>query len=58
MGDLPTCVSVYHACTGPLRPEEGAVSLGTGVTDTSKLLYACWELNLGPLEEVLLTTEP
>ena len=32
---LASCVSVYHLCAWyPWRPEEGAVSLGTGVTDS------------------------
>ena len=50
MNILPTCLSV----PGALRSSE------TGVTDNCKPLCMCWELNLGPLEElpVLLTAEP
>ncbi|KAL6073969.1 hypothetical protein STEG23_020461, partial [Scotinomys teguina] len=39
---------------------EDVRSPGTGVTDSFKLPYGCWALNLVPLEEkpVLLTAEP
>ena len=40
------------------RPEDGARSR-TGVTDSCKPPYGCWESNLDPLEEqaVFLTTD-
>ena len=31
---------------------EDVGSLGTGVTDSCKLLCGCWELNSGPLEDI------
>jgi hypothetical protein len=38
-------------CTGVRSPE-------IGVTDSLELPCGCWELNLWPLEELLLTTKP
>ena len=51
-----------HACMcteSPCSPEEGAESPGTGVKGGCELTCACWEPNLGPLQEqqMLLTTE-
>jgi hypothetical protein len=42
------------------KPEGGARSLGTEVTDSCELPSGCWESSLSPLEEqpVLVTTEP
>jgi hypothetical protein len=44
----------------PQRPEEGIVTLGTGVRNGFELPRECRKLNLGPLEEkpVLLTAKP
>lgn len=44
----------------PQRSEEGVRCLGAGVTDDYELPSACWELNMGLLEEqsVPLATEP
>jgi hypothetical protein len=51
------CIGVLSACLC-----EGVRSPGTGVIDSCELLYGCWDLNSGPLEEqtvtVLLTTKP
>ena len=48
---------VFAKC--PQKPEEGARSPGTGVTDAHELLCECWELNTGPPEEqVPSPTEP
>lgn len=33
------------------RLEEGTRDLGTRVMEGCKLLYMCWELNPGPLQE-------
>lgn len=35
----------------PVCLYEGSISPGTEVTDFGELPCACWELNLGPLEE-------
>ena len=42
------CIGVLLACTCVC---EGVRSSGTGVIDSCKLSYGCWELNLGPLED-------
>jgi hypothetical protein len=49
------CTGILPACLC-----EGARSSETGVTDTCRLSYRCWELNSGPLKEqsVLLTMKP
>lgn len=41
----------------PLRSEEGNSSPGTAVMNGCELPCRCWVLNLGPLQELLLTTE-
>ena len=41
--------TIYAWCLQ--RPEEGAESSGTGITDTCELPYWCWESDLGPLEK-------
>lgn len=57
------CICMYmYVCVwlGPWRPEEDVRYPRTGVIDDYKLLYGCWELNQGPLQEqpLLLTFEP
>ena len=53
-----------HVCTHtyavPAEAREGIRLPGTGVSDSCKILYVCWESNMGPLPEQpeLLTTEP
>ncbi|CAO2588434.1 hypothetical protein LEMLEM_LOCUS4978 [Lemmus lemmus] len=51
-----------HAVTMTLLSEKdpGVESPGTGVTDSYELLFECWELNLGPLEEqqMLVAAKP
>ena len=46
----------YNACGGQERVSDPP---GNEITDGGKVLFRCWELNPGPLEEqpVLLTTE-
>jgi hypothetical protein len=39
----------------PRRAEESIGPHGTGVTDSGEPLCGCWQLNLGLLQEVLLT---
>ncbi|KAL6040702.1 hypothetical protein STEG23_006982, partial [Scotinomys teguina] len=43
-----------------LQKSEEAVggSPGTGVTDSCELLYGCWELNPGPLQEQDISSHP
>lgn len=55
---LPVCICTTDAWY-PWRPEEGIRFPGTGVPDCCELLWVCWEVNLGPLQEqhLLLTTE-
>ena len=53
MGNLHECMSVHHTCTVPTKPEENIVSLGTRVTEGCEPPYGCWELNQGPLDELL-----
>jgi hypothetical protein len=49
------CVFCLHVCLctmcmqGLWRPEKGAGSCGTGVTDGCELPYGCWELNSVPV---------
>jgi hypothetical protein len=51
-GILSAYMSVYHSCTWyPQRPEEDAVSVGTGVTGSYEPAGGCWESNPGPLQE-------
>lgn len=51
------CVPLVYF--SPLEVRKGYMSPGTGVRDDYNLLCACWEPNLGVLqEEVLLTSEP
>lgn len=61
MGILPTCTSVHPlSIYCPQRPEEGAESSGTGVSNGCEPPCGPWELNPGPLEEqqpVLSITE-
>ena len=60
MGVMPVlCLDTMCAWCA-WRPEEGAGSFGTGVTDDGEPPCGCWMPNLGPLEEqpVLLTSEP
>lgn len=47
-------------CLVPARLEGGNWWHGAGITDDCKLLYKCWRLIPGPLEEqpVLLVFEP
>ena len=42
---------VYRMCVIHERPEEGIRFPETGVTDGYELLWECWELNPGPLQE-------
>lgn len=47
MSVLPTYLFMHHMQTWWLqRPEEGVVSLGTGVPDSCE----CWGPNSGPLQ--------
>jgi hypothetical protein len=41
---LVSCLHIYLC--------EGVTSSGTGVTDSFELPGGCWELNLGPLEQL------
>ena len=52
-------VCVPYACQMSREAEEDIRSPGTGITDGCKLLCGYWEVNPGPLEQlVLFTTEP
>lgn len=50
---------MHHMCTVPEEARKGCWSPVSGVTDGCELLYGCWELNPGLLEEqpVPITTE-
>lgn len=47
---LSACVLSSHACF--LEARGGSRSPGTGDANGYELPYACWELNLGPLQEL------
>jgi hypothetical protein len=54
------CVFKPHACLLLSGREDSVRSPETGVLYTCKLVFRCWESNLGPLikkQQVLLTTE-
>ena len=55
---LPMCLCTTHMPNSHRSQRKGS-SLGTEVTDDSKLLCGCWESNLGPPQEqqVLLSAE-
>lgn len=57
---LLASLSVHLHAWHPQRPEEGAGSYGTVVTDKPKMPHGFWKLKLGSVEErqVPLTTEP
>lgn len=58
MNVLPTYMCGHHMYTWyPLRSEEGNTSPGTVVMNGCEPPCRCWDLNLGPLQELLLTTE-
>lgn len=42
-------IHVAHVCLIPKRPEEGAGSPGSGVTNSYELPCGCWKLNLDPI---------
>lgn len=54
------CVGVLCACLLVHYVYDWCQVAGNGVTDGSELIFRCWELNLGSLEQhpVLSTTEP
>lgn len=54
MSVLPEYVSHYVCAWCPRRPEEGIMSSRTGVTDSCKPQYGCWESKSSPLEEQLV----
>lgn len=45
------CPFVYHVRAVPKVAREGTGCPLTGVTDDYALLYECWKLKPGPLEE-------
>lgn len=48
---MPKCI--YPMCMSAARRPEGIESLGTGVTDGSKLQCKYWELNLANAAKAL-----
>ena len=52
-------MSVHHVFAAPTEARRGHQILWSGIMDGCELLYGCWELNLGFLEEqpVLLISE-
>lgn len=54
MSGLPVHMSMYQMSVWyPQRPEKGAGSSGTGILDSRRKPWGCWELKLCPLEEQL-----
>lgn len=49
---LPACVSVHQVCVVPTEPRRGPWSLQNW--DGCEPPCGCWEVNLGPLQELVL----
>jgi hypothetical protein len=54
---LSPFIHVYRLYAVPGEARKGARFPGIGVMDGYALPCGFWEMNLGPLEELLLTTE-
>lgn len=48
-------MGVLHTCMPDVGPEECTTSPRTGIIDCCKCPSGCWESNMGPPQEVLLT---